>query len=196
MPTIRRAVDIKPEAFPDLNWDRAQLEGSLDKLSEYVRQKALAAIDWYLKMRHRKRYLAICTRATTVFAIGLAGIVPLAPDAWGISPHWSTVLLAFSGVLLALDHHFGFTSGWTRYMLTQQRLQRLLEEFHLRWEEQMICDDTGTADTDLVCALLRMARVYVLAMADAVEQEMAAWANEFQGAARQLDRECGRVAHS
>ena len=106
-----------------------------------------------------------------------AGLVPLS----SIPPVWSTVMLAVAGLFVSLDVFAGHTSGWVRYMLAQQKIERLRDAFLLEWNALKV------AKTD-VPGMLERAKTFLLAVGKIVDDETQEWATEFQSALKEMEK--------
>lgn len=81
---------------------------------------------------------------------GLAGVVPVADKVGlsGIDAVFSTILLAAAGVFVSLDLLLGHTSGWVRYMLAQQKIERLRDEFMMDWNALKVDNEDAKAGVE------------------------------------------------
>jgi hypothetical protein len=112
-----------------------------------------------------------------VLTVG-AGLVPLAP---GVDPKWSTVMLTVAGLFVSVDLLAGHTSGWVRYMLAQQKVERARDSFLLEWNALKV------AKTD-AAGMLELAKTFLLAVGKIVDDETQEWAVEFQSALKEMEK--------
>jgi hypothetical protein len=184
-PLFRGKPDIKWEKLDaDLKWDDdAATADSLGRIYEYVLGYSLNTIEWYQTRRRAKRRWGLSLRTGALLLTAGAGAVPLS-DKLGIGPIeavWSTLMLAAAGVLVSVDLLQGHTSGWVRYMLAQQKVERLRDEFLMDW------NGLKAAKTDTK-AMLERARTLLLAVGKVVDQETQEWATEFLNALKEMEK--------
>ena len=87
-----------------------------------------------------------------LFLTAGAGLVPLSgplglPEMPAV---WSTLLLAIAGGFVSVDILLGSTSGWVRYMLAQQQVERLRDRFMMDWNVLKVenADTSAAADAN------------------------------------------------
>ena len=119
-----------------------------------------------------------CVACTVV-----AGLVPLSVGIFGVEipAVWSTVLIAIAGMVVSIDILGGFTSGWVRYMLAQQKVERLRDAFLLEWNALKVAQ-TNTE------GMLERAKTFLLAVGKVVDDETQEWATEFQNALKEMEK--------
>lgn len=188
-----RNKDILPQTAPFI-WNACDVPESLQKSREYVEGEAAKAIDWYFSSKASK---ALWSRSLRLLAIALsivAGILPIALSIWkGKSPTIESgllvsLLLGLAAGLVGLDHFFGFSSGWIRYVVTATAMQAALEEFRMDW--QLLSAHLSVPPTnEQVLALLERAKSFRAAIASMVLDETKSWAAEFQTNLSQLEKD-------
>ena len=161
----------------DLQWDTATDE-SLNKVYDYVVDFSNNTIEWYRIQRRRKRNYGFPLRLGAIFLTVGAGLVPLNSDIPSVG---STVMLAVAGLCISVDLLAGNTSGWVRYMLAQQKIERLRDAFLLEWNALKI------AKTD-TAGMLERAKTFLLAVGKVVDDETQEWAVEFQSALKEMEK--------
>lgn len=169
---------------PNLQWDTATDE-SLEKVYDYVVDFSNSTIEWYQRERRPKRQLGFSLRLGAMFLTVGAGLVPLSP----IPPVWSTVMLAAAGLFISVDLLAGHTSGWVRYMLAQQKVERVRDAFLLEWNALKVAK-TDAAD------MLERAKTFLLAVGKVVDDETQEWAVEFQSALKEMGKARKAAAES
>jgi hypothetical protein len=181
---FRGRPDIKCEMLnADLQWDATASAASLGKIYAYVLDFSLNTIKWYQSGRQPKRRWGMLLRTGALFLTAGAGVVPLS-DRLGlgvIDAVWSTVMLAAAGVFVSIDILQGNTTGWVRYMLAQQKIERLRDEFLMDWNALKV------ASTDTK-GMLQRARKFFLAVGKVVGDETQEWATEFQNALKEMEK--------
>src|SRR3954463_4746848 len=165
---MRRGTDIAWPTFPEnLGWtDAAASDVSLGEIYKYAIGFSNASIDWYQNRRRPKRVAGFLLRVGALVATFIAGLVPLAgdPGLHPIAPQVSTLLLALAGLFVSIDGLGGFTSGWVRYMLAQQRIERARDAFLLEWNVLKL----GSAHRR---AMLEKARNYLQSVGKVIDDE-------------------------
>lgn len=180
---FRPSTDIKWEKLdPDLQWDSA-LDESMSKIYNYVVAFSDSTILWYRSRRRPKRYWGVTLRLGALLATAAAGLVPLSENliTVKIPVQWSTLLIAAAGVFVSVDHFGGFTSGWVRYMLAQQKVERLRDAFLLEWNALKLAHTNAQG-------MLERAKTFLLVVGKVVDDETQEWATEFQNALKEMEK--------
>lgn len=166
----------------NIQWDPPSDE-SLNKVYDYVVAFSNNTIQWYQSRRRPKRFLGVSLRLFALLGTAFAGLVPLSNNLFNIviQGAWSTVLIAGAGVFVSIDVFGGYTSGWVRYMLAQQRVERLRDGFLLEWNALKV------AKTDAQ-GMLERAKTFLLAVGKVVDDETQEWATEFQNAIKEMEK--------
>ena len=105
----------------------------------------------------------------------------------GIDPAWTTVALAIGAGCLAIDRYLGLSSGWMRYVKSEQKAAALLQRFQFEWETKR----TGIADppgVEMVKELLGIASAFIGKLKELIERETDAWILDFQKSLALLDK--------
>jgi hypothetical protein len=182
---LKRGKDIVWPSFPDnLTWtDAATAETSIGEIYKYAVGFSKGSIEWYQDRRRPKRVAGFLLRVAALVATFAAGFVPLSKQLGGpdIPPEVSTVLLALAGLFVSIDRLGGFTSGWVRYMLAQQRIERAKDTFHMEWNSLKLAGGERHA-------LLDRATAFLAVIGKIVDDETKEWATEFQNALNELER--------
>ncbi len=103
-----------------------------------------ASIRWYAEKAPQRGATARRLRVAMITTGGLSAVIPSLTQmhlpAWmvpvlgeTISPMWTSVLIALTATLYAYERFYGDAEAWMRFVLAQQQLQRLREEFELNW---------------------------------------------------------------
>lgn len=171
-----------------LDWQNAAPE-ALETVYGFVIKFADDSISWYQNRRRPKRSRGMFLRSGALFLTAAAGAIPLVGPALepfigeseGIAPVWSTILLALAGLAISFDRLEGATSGWIRYMLAQQKVERLREEFLIDWNALKLSN--AKADVQL-----ERAKALLVAVARVVDDETQEWATEFQNAIKEMEK--------
>ncbi len=183
----RRAwrADIHWPELAELKWgaDAAATEAAMSQVFAYVVGFSNSSIAWYQSRRRPKRSAGFLLRVGALVATVVAGLVPLVDD-FGIRNvpgEVSTVLLALAGLCISIDTLGGFTSGWVRYMLAQQRIERCRDAFLMEWNALKLASSTTPV-------MMERAKTFLLTVGKVVDDETQEWATEFQNALKELER--------
>jgi hypothetical protein len=189
------AKDIPaPKQLDELDWSPAHRVESLGKLKAYVARHGANAVEYYQFAKKPKKRWAIWLRMGALLFAGAAGLIPIlsqlyvrADGTLYVQPAWASVALALAAGALAIDRFFGFSSGWMRFMGTELKARRALDDFELEWEAARAAwaDAAPTAEQgqDMIGRATRFAG----AVADIVRDETDQWMSEFREAIRQID---------
>src|SRR5262249_40799967 len=96
--------------------------------------------------------------------------------------------VGLAAALLGLDKAFGYSSGWTRYVLTATAMTKLLHEFRMDWLAQSAASAVPPAP-EQQSALIQRAKEFVSAIQGMVAQETKDWATEFQSNMAQMEKD-------
>ena len=83
---------------------------------------------------------------------------------------------------------FGYSSGWTRYVLTATSMTKLLHEFRMDWVA-MVAASSVPPMIEEQAKLIQRAKDFVSAIQAMVLQETKDWATEFQGNMAQMEKD-------
>jgi hypothetical protein len=196
MAASRKIRNIRPEEPDRIEWDNDDPAKSLQKIRNAVEVEGQKAIDWYWQAKRWKtipsqtiRFLALCLTA----AAGLVPLVFLVMKNAGRPVNLDTGLLAslllgLAAALLGLDKAFGYSSGWTRYVLTATSMTKLLHEFRMDW---LTLSATAAVPptTDQRVAMIQRAKEFLSTIQGMVAQETKDWATEFQSNMAQMEKD-------
>jgi hypothetical protein len=186
--------DLKPAAFPTLQWEAGQLAGPLGKLCTYAASQTEKNIDWYFRKRQTRRYFCRICRVGVILLTAFAGLLPLINEIIGGKEHalnslWSAVALAVAATLILLDRFYGFTSGWIRFLLTAQQLTQALEVFRFEVERQKLSWGQLEPTPEQAAMLLRKIQQFHEQVLGIINDETKTWAAEFTEVLKQLDEQ-------
>lgn len=172
------AIDINKSAESRIEDAKRQLMAELN-----------ASIDWYQKESESRGWRARWLRVAMIVCGGLATITPsfsqmAISDRWTISPLWTSVFIALTASLYAYEKLYGHAEAWMRFVLAQQELERLREEFSLHWLQLSLnqslsqsLDQSATPDATIcINELLRVSAH----RHDIVKKETEKWTKAFK----------------
>jgi hypothetical protein len=182
----------------ELDWDPADVSGSLNAVNSYAEDLAVKAIEWYYK---KKRFKSNCSRLFRyggILCTALAGMLPILSAAWpralasfpALQPANGnlvvSLLVGLTATLIAIDRFGGFSTAWIRYIRTAAEIQKSLYEYRLDWVKLLA--DAGITGAIQPAPLLARTREFVLAVQALVIQETGAWAAEFENNLSQMEK--------
>lgn len=183
-----------PRQLDELDWTQAQRAESLAKLKAYVTRHGANAVEYYQFAKKPKKRWAIWLRMGALLFAGAAGLIPIlsqlfVDDQGGmyIQPGWASVALALAAGALAIDRFFGFSSGWMRFMATELKVRRVLDDFEMEWEAARVAWSDQPPTAEQVQDMIGRATRFLGAVSDIVRDETDQWMSEFREALRQLD---------
>ena len=177
-----------------LNPARSFSAASLQAVYHHVSTQASAAVAWYLQARVPKKRWAHVLRVVAILAAATAGIMPMLSQIVVredgrsyIAPVWASVCLGIAAAAVALDHFFGFSTAWMRYLATELQIRRILEPFQIDWEIERTKWASGTPNPEQTAQALSRCRTFLGETNAFIEQETNAWIAEFQSTLKMLD---------
>jgi hypothetical protein len=179
-----------------LDWSMSARVGSLSVVFNHAVGLAGNADKWYARKRPTTKRCGRALRVGAVILASVAAILPILAEIStangkpAIAPGWAAVALAIAGTLIALDHYFGFSSGWMRFMAAELRVTRLRHDFEYSWNV-MLASSAEPLTADEIAALLDLARAVVLSVDDVVADETGNWVAEFRGTLDRAERAFG-----
>lgn len=189
--------DIKPASkdMTDLDWTDNHRDQSLKAVFTLSQQHASLAIDWYLHARKGKRRLAYSFRLTAILSGALAGALPMLSEIFSsnpalkFSPAYASLALAVTALSLSLDRFFGFSTSWLRFIMAEQDIRKVLQEFQLDWQaEEVALRKNADPTPDDLRRMIGMAKLFMNKVNDIIRQETQTWVAEFQDTLKQLDQ--------
>jgi hypothetical protein len=185
--------DLTTSEFPTLDWKDAEVLPSLDKLRGFAVARAVEASTWYATNRRWKRRNGQLIRLLAMAATTAAGLMPILSQIFtqngqpSIPPAWSTVALAIAAGLVSLDYFFGFSSSWSRFVETDQKIIHALREFQFDWEAlRASWGATVPANPQVLAAMTRV-KQFGLLVQQIVQDETAAWITDFRTNLKLID---------
>lgn len=179
-------------------WDSADPAHSLREIRKAVEEEGQKAIDWYWRS---KKWKCRLSRAIQFFALALTALAGLASIivpvlrnlGVRISPNFdsgpiASLCVGTAAAMIGLDKAFGFSSGWTRYVLTATSMTKLLHEFRMDWVA-MLATAKDPPTPEQQTALIQRARDFISTIQSMVLQETKDWATEFQNNMAQMEKD-------
>lgn len=174
-----------------LSWKPADTEGSLNAVRDYVEAQAKELIQWYYEKKRWKSRMSSGLRLLAIVFFSAGGFVPLIKV---VFPTWIAavvptgfdfgqlgyLLIAVGAAGIALDHFFGYSSGWIRYITTALAIERSVEEFRLEWARSTALLQGGQPTEEQLDRLLQLCKEFAVGVRAQVEQETKAWVLNFR----------------
>lgn len=188
--------NIRPEEPDRIGWDSADPAKSLQDVRNVVELEGQKAIDWYWKAKRWKRIPSQSIQFLALLLTAAAGLVPIivqlvknAGAAKGFdSGPLASLFVGIAAALLGLDKAFGYSSGWTRYVLTATTMTQLLHEFRMDWVALSV-PAAVPPTTEQQAAMIQRAKDFVSTIQGMVAQETKDWATEFQSNMAQMEKD-------
>src|ERR1035441_7763446 len=193
--------NIRPEEPDRIGWDSADPAKSLQDIRNAVELEGQKAIDWYWKAKRWKRIPSQSIQFCALLLAAAAGLVPIIIQLvisvrnFGTTTHFDSgpfalagsLLLGIAAALLGLDKAFGYSSGWTRYVLTATSMTKLLHEFRMDWVA--LSAAAGESPVGQEAAMIQRAKEFISAIQGIIAQETKDWAMEFQSNMAQMEKD-------
>jgi hypothetical protein len=177
----------------DVRWNPEQAQASLDALRRDAETFANEAVAWYYAKKKSKAVASQACRALSIIFISVGGLMPvlgsvgvLARKLPGLS-EWGYVFLGIGAAFIGLDKFFGFSSGWTRYILTAQMIQKTIYSFEIDWAKLQARVETRPLQQSEVEDFLQTVRTFYDSILGQITQETQQWAAEFQQSISDLE---------
>jgi len=197
MPTVDEK-NVRPRDAADIMWNAAEPLQSLRDLRKAAEEEAQKAIDWYWKS---KRWKATLSRAIQLYALVLTALAGIAPIVIQVlrnsgmnipmrfdSGAIASLCVGTAAALIGLDKAFGFSSGWTRYVLTATSMTKLLHEFRMDWVA-LVSATNDSPTLEQQAGLIQRAKDFISGVQSMVLQETKDWATEFQNNMAQMEKD-------
>jgi conflict system pore-forming effector with SLATT domain len=188
--------NIRPEEPDRIAWDSSDPAKSLQNIRNVVEAEGQKAIDWYWKAKRWKRIPSQWIQFCALLLTAAAGIVPIIVQLFRNpgaaipfdSGPLASLFVGIAAALLGLDKAFGYSSGWTRYVLTATSMTKLLHEFRMDWVA-LSAAAAVSPTTEQQAAMIQRAKEFVSTIQALIAQETKDWATEFQSNMAQMEKD-------
>jgi hypothetical protein len=190
--------NVRPRDVVELMWDPSKTLDSLRAVRIAAEEESQKAINWYW---NSKRWKARLSRGIQLWALALTALAGIGPIGLqllksyrpNLLPQLDSGLIAAicvgtAAALLGLDKAFGFSSGWTRYVLTATSMTKLLHEFRMDWVA-LVAAAKNPTEPDEQTKLIQRAKDFISNIQNIVLQETKDWATEFQNNMAQMEKD-------
>ena len=195
-----------PEPFTPPDWSGTDPAVHLEKLRGYAEFTINNELGWYIAKKRGRSTTSQRLRFLAVTFTVLGGLVPLVIALFGDRPAWlpaafagvrfgqaGYLLLALAAGFVLLDRYFGYSTGWMRYIVAMQSIEKAREAFRLDWIMLLRRLKTSTPQTpehqEAIEKLIERARATILEVKEHSEKETQAWILEFQTNLAQFEKD-------
>lgn len=188
-PQREQSDDLKVQTIDHLRWDAQNRETSLDALVQHLISEAESAMKWYLVAKRSKKTWARFLRAGALLLTGVAAVLPILSQMWPdqLPPAWASVFGVLGLGLIGLDRFFGFSSAWMRFIAAEMRLKQVHQEFRLEYQTERAAWFGVPPNDEQVSRVLVRSKAFALEVLSIVQEETAAWIQEFQANLKNLE---------
>ncbi len=190
---MKRPKDFRAIKMSKYEWDEQNALNSLSEVISTVCEKADEQVEWYVRMKGRKRLWARFLRMGTILLVAAAGVLPILLQIFTtagkapFSPAWASVLLSIGVLFIAIDRFFGFSTSWIRYITAQLQIKQIRESFELDWQVARASFGGKPPSTEQVLSVLASAKAFLEKVNEIVASETAKWIAEFMEALKQIE---------
>jgi len=174
-------------------WKPEQILESIEQIRRDAKTFANDAVAWYYGKKNSKARASQVCRALSIIFISIGSLMPVLGSVGVISTkipglsEWGYVFLGVGAAFIALDKFFGFSSGWTRYVLTAQIIQKTIYSFDLDWTKLQARLGNRAPGPSEIDEFLQIAKTVYESIMGQVAQETQQWAAEFQQSIADLE---------
>lgn len=165
-------------------------ESDPDKVFEYAIQEAEGTIKWYRIHARRNRLAAWILRWLAAVLLAAAGVLPVLSELLAdqfdlhVAPTWSTILIAASVLLVALDQISGCSSKYMEFKSAQIRIRKLLKGFVFDMLQVKHTEAANLDSQSLLGKMIPICANFNEKVGEIVLKETGAWIDDFKGALR------------
>lgn len=203
---FRRHNPPTPDPFTPPDWS-GDMGAQLESLRKYAETKIHDELNWYCQ---KKRGRSVTSQALRFFAVVLSvigGLVPILVSVFGSRPRWpwldaftdlrfgqlGYLLLAVAAGLVLLDKYFGYSTGWMRYIVAIQAIEKAREAFRLDWaalsRKLLTVAEQTPEQTEAIGRMIERVRSVIVEVKEQTEKETQAWIQEFQTNLAQFEKD-------
>jgi hypothetical protein len=191
--------NIRAHQTVDVMWDNNDPVSSLRAVRKNAEDEGQKAIDWYWRKKSWKSNPSQAIQFSALILTAAAGILPVIvqivknlrpspfPPNFDSGPI-ATLCVGIAASMIGLDKAFGYSSGWTRYVLTATTMTKVLQEFRFDWVA-MVAAAAVPPTLEEQAKLIGRAKDFVSTVQGMVLQETKDWATEFQSNMAQMEKD-------
>ena len=204
---MARPPTVPADSFTPPDWS-GDVTTHLENLRVYAERKIHEELSWYYRKKRGRSDTSQAIRFSALIFSGLGGLVPLLISVFGSRPQWDWLdtfeavrfgqlgylFLAIAAGLFLLDKYFGYSTGWMRYIVAMQAIEKAREAFRLDWTALSRTLSAATPGStarpeDVVERMIQRVRSVILEVKEHSEKETQAWILEFQTNLSQFEKD-------
>lgn len=203
---FRRRNPPTPDPFVPPDWS-GDASAHLESLRLYAEKKIQDELNWYYRKKSGRSVSSQALRFFAVILTVFGGLVPVLVSVFGARPRWhwldafanlrfgqlGYLFLAVAGGIFLLDKYFGYSTGWMRYIVAMQAIERAREAFRLDWaalSRKLSTAAAGTPEqTEAVERMIERVRSVIIEVKEQTEKETQVWLQEFQTNLAQFEKD-------
>ena len=203
---ISKENPTAPDGFVPPDWSGPP-GPHLERLRIYAERAIENELSWYIRKKKGRSTTSQRLRFCAVIFSVLGGLVPFLIALFGSRPQWAWLrafpdlrfgqlgylLLAIAAGFVLLDRYFGYSTGWMRYIVAMQSIEKAREAFRLDWiglTRQFAAASPGSSESvEVVDRMIQRARAVILEVKEHSEKETQAWILEFQTNLAQFEKD-------
>jgi len=197
---------VSADVFTPPDWS-GDVTTHLENLRVYAERKIHDELSWYYRKKKGRSDTSQRIRFAALMYSGLGGLVPLLIAVFGSRPQWrwlnmfeavrfgqlGYLFLAIATGLFLLDKYFGYSTGWMRYIVAMQAIEKAREAFRLDWtalcRTLSAAPGGATKPEEVVDRMIQRVRSVILEVKEHSEKETQAWILEFQTNLSQFEKD-------
>ena len=197
---------IPADSFTPPDWS-GDVTAHLENLRVYAERKIHDELSWYYRKKKGRSDTSQAIRFMALMFSGLGALVPLLIAVFGSRPQWDWldafeavrfgqlgyVFLAIAAGLFLLDKYFGYSTGWMRYIVAMQAMEKARESFRLDWtglsRTLSAAPGGATKPDEVVERMIQRVKSVILEVKEHSEKETQAWILEFQTNLSQFEKD-------
>ena len=166
-----------------LSWTDGNSLANLQTMHDFVLQNAIQDMAWYRNKSKKYRWRCNALRFLSLVLLGFSGIIPLVnillANNQQIPMVLVTLMMTISGGLVALDKHFGLSTGWVRYISTIQSIENRIDTFELDWQAEAVKYSDVPMDKVQIALFFDLVKNFTSDVNAYIKEETSAWIQEF-----------------
>lgn len=190
--------DIQMERWAIEKWADADRHKQLIELYKQTETETLSAITWYKSKKRAKAFFSRFLRTVAIAASVAGGMMPVLAGVRYFEENWlwdpnlmsqsGYIMIAGAAACILIDKFFGTSSGWIRYIVTALGIERTLIEFRATFAMKLVELGGAEPKLDETRAFHTLALDMRKNVQQQVQNETAAWAQEFQQSTAELEK--------
>lgn len=181
--------NLRTDSLNTWAWDSQAPAKSLSGLRDACIQFGEETADYYNHKKKWKQRLAKGFRSISILIASASALLLLcSQQPEGLPSSWATAAMIVAGAFVALDHFFGYTTAWIRFIEAANEIRVLVRQFKLDWEQQAATWTNEKPTSEQVSLAMSLAQGFVAAVDQVVTTEIDRWATQFRANLAQHNR--------